>query len=1468
MSGIDSRVLDMRFENRQFEQGIRQSTQSLDQFSNKLQMQGATRGLDEIDKKARGFSLSGMASAVDSIVSKFGTLSMIGITTLTNLTNRAVDFGLNFAKQFTIAPIIEGLREYETQMNSVQTILANTSSKGTNLKQVNAALDQLNEYSDKTIYNFSEMARNIGTFTAAGVGLDQSVSSIKGIANLAAVSGSSSMQASTAMYQLSQAIASGTVRLQDWNSVVNAGMGGEVFQNALKDTARAQGVAIDALIKKEGSFRESLDKGWLTSKIMTETLAKFTGDLTDAQLKQMGYNASQIKSIQAMAKQAQDAATKVKTFTQLMDTLKESAQSGWAQSWRIVTGDFEEAKALYTNVSNVLGGMIGASADARNKLLQDWKNLGGRTAVIGGISNAFTALMTAIKPVSEAFRSVFPPVTAQQLVNLSLQFEKFTKKLIMGETTATKVRQTMQGFFSAVKMGGQAIGILLAPFGKFLGLLGIGGGKLLNAAAQFGVYLHALEQSGQAMEKFRNAAKSISSAIDSIVSRFKNLGKATGEGGDGGVGGMGSGILAAIDGFVNRLKERFGFVTRAADQIKEQLKKLFSGGSGVSFKFELNPESFMNSITRFMDVVGKGLDMLMRNVTNAFSKANFSKVGDALNVALQGGLIAMVVKFIGTLSKLSKESTGVLKSMQGAFKNLGGSFTKIGGMFDGVTGALQGMQSKLKAEALMSIAKAIALLVASLFVLALIDSDALTKGTVAISALFADLVASMALLDKAMTGPNVARIPAVAASMTVLAGAMLLLTASVAILGNMSWTELAKGLGSVIILMGAMVGISRTLGKDTMGLTSAAFSMIIVGAALNVLATAVGKFGSMDTKTLEKGMVSIGLVMAGMVAMSKGMSGLKGMVSGSVAMLSMATAMVIMATALDKLGGMSWTEITKGIVAMTGAVGGIALAMRLLPKNMIGASLEIQAIALAMRMLVPVMQGLGGLSWEEIGKGLATMGASLLIFAGGAKLLNGSLTGVAGIAIMAVALNLLIIPIKALGELPLMNIVQGLVAIAAVFAIIGIAGALLAPVVPAILGLAAAVALIGASVLFAGVGVLAFATAIAVLGTAFAVSTTVIVAGITAILSLIPVAMVALAVGILAFASVIANGAPALTGAFKAVLQAFLQSIVDSTGQIVSAMVQIMIGLLNAVDTMAPRIVQTMLQLLDLLIAALRSAVPKIARNGLEMLLALLEAIKSKIPDIVNVGGDIIIAFINAMSAKFGQIADAGARAIVSFVNSLASAIRNHTSEMNEAGARLGYAIVDGMSGGILSKGQAVVNRAREMASQALAAIANVINSNSPSKETYKLGTYFGQGFTNAIGDQTSNVVVASSNMAKGALSAMSDAMSGISDTLTDVDNTPVIRPVVDLDAVMQASNAIPGLLGGDTNIGTSGNINTANSIANGINYVAPVGNTAASSNNTLEFNQHIYSPKPLSRLEIYRNTRNQLELAREVIQS
>ena len=458
---VDNRVLEMRFDNQQFEKGVAQSMSTLDKLKQKLNFTGASKGLESINAASKGINFNGISSGVDALRVKFSALQVAGVTAMQNITNSVMNTGKHMMSAITTDPIRDGFREYETQINAVQTILANTQKEGTNVEIVNKALDELNTYADKTIYNFTEMTRNIGTFTAAGVKLGTSVNAIQGIANLAAVSGSNSQQASVAMYQLSQALAAGTVKLMDWNSVVNAGMGGQVFQDALTETSEKLNTGAKAAIAAEGSFRESLKTGWLTSEVLTETLKKFTtsgakeyvAEYTDlskdavesilketdawgkdkdaidkaakALAEKSGKSEKEIKNILQFAKTAEDAATKVKTFTQLKDTLKEALGSGWTQTWRLMIGDFEEAKELWTNVSDFFSDIINKSAETRNKIVE--KALGSPFAKLVEKINSVTTATETVTEATKNFDEIVTQVIRGNFGNGQKRYDALTK---------------------------------------------------------------------------------------------------------------------------------------------------------------------------------------------------------------------------------------------------------------------------------------------------------------------------------------------------------------------------------------------------------------------------------------------------------------------------------------------------------------------------------------------------------------------------------------------------------------------------------------------------------------------------------------------------------------------------------------------------------------------------------------------------------------------------------------------------------------------------------------------------------------------------------------------------------------------------------------------------------------------------------------------------------------------------------
>lgn len=457
MATIDERVVSLKMNNKQFLSAIKESAASMDRLKDSLKMQGAADGLSRLGEIAKNTTLGDLARSAVDAASNMSVMQGIGITALGGIGAAALSAGKSMLQSF-IQPAIDGFKEYETQINAVQTILANTSQNGTTLDQVNAALDELNKYADKTIYNFTEMTNSIGTFTVAGIGLEDATNAVKGFSNMAALSGANATQAAGATYQLAQAMSAGKVQLQDWMSLEHTGIGGKQFQDALIETSRIMETGADAAIAKYGSFRQSLQSGWLTSEVMLQTLKVMTNDLSEAQIMEMGYSEEQAAKLKQLAQSASDSATQIRTFSQMIGTWQEALGSGWAETWRILIGDFNQAQQLFTAVGNWVGGVINSMSQARNDFLKGFVALGGREEILRSLLNIFWAVVKVLGQVGTAFRRVFMNASPEGLYKIVKAFADFTEKLTITNNFAEKLEWTFTGLFSVFHIFATIIG--------------------------------------------------------------------------------------------------------------------------------------------------------------------------------------------------------------------------------------------------------------------------------------------------------------------------------------------------------------------------------------------------------------------------------------------------------------------------------------------------------------------------------------------------------------------------------------------------------------------------------------------------------------------------------------------------------------------------------------------------------------------------------------------------------------------------------------------------------------------------------------------------------------------------------------------------------------------------------------------------------------------------------------------------
>ena len=1130
---VDERVVQMQFDNAQFERGTRQTMGTLEKLKQSLQFKGVEKGFERISSASQKVNFSEMTRALESIESRFSAVNVIAVTALTNITNKAIATGERLVKALSLDPVISGFQEYETQINAVQTILANTSSKGTTLDQVNAALDELNHYADLTIYNFTEMTRNIGTFTAAGVDLDTSVAAIKGIANLAAVSGSTSQQASTAMYQLSQALASGTVKLQDWNSVVNAGMGGQVFQDALKETARVHGIAIDSMIAKEGSFRETLSKGWLTSSILTETLQKFTGDLNEETLKSIGYTDEQIKKIMEMGKTANDAATKVKTFSQLKDTLAEALQSGWTQTWQTVIGDFEEAKELFTKFSDVFSDLINKSSEARNTVLEGGLNSGwqqlstalgdsadfysqmlekvmlangsisqkqiddagsfakalqqggvsaeqlqnglnestqqlqalsklsdkelmakgldptqvkalaksfeevnqkiadgslnldtyskkigelsGREHLFQSIWNIFEAIEKVVQPVMKAWQKMFSPVNAEQIYSIAEAIDSFTAKLSISDETADKIERTFSGVFAVLNVGRNA----LLAVGKVLG-------EVFNAASPLaGGFLSITAALGDCLVEMANAVNN------------STVFKATLDG------------IHWIIGKVSEGMQAFaGVLTNVSNNVSVVFDPLKTLGEWFT--------SFINFIAPGLYAFGSAADEVFKefgaSAKEAFNSLDTEKLANVVNSGLIAGILAGIKGFLKSAQELTSSAGDIIGTIKSTIGSLGE--------------AIDTWKQSKKTETLMTIAKSVAIMAASLTVLSMIKTERLAGSIGALTATIGELVGAFLLLDKFGGNTKSTKLTAMSVAMVAMASSALILAGAAAKLASIDSGKLVSSIVALGSIMGGLTAVSVVLSKTGGKFMKGATGMIAFATAIRILASAVNAMSGLNWDQMKIGLGGIGILcveLAAFLATSK--FDKLGVLKGT-GLILLATALNILQSAVAKFGSMNWDEIQNGLSAV-----GIALAEFAafgfaagFSKKMLATSSSVLILSTSMVVLSKAMSSISSLDGESIKKSLIAIGGALTEFVLALNFTKGTLGSAASLTTMTVAINLLVPALTGLGNLSLAQIGTGLLAIAGAFGVVGVAATLLAPAAPVIVSLSLAISALAVSI--------------------------------------------------------------------------------------------------------------------------------------------------------------------------------------------------------------------------------------------------------------------------------------------------------------------------------------------------------------------------------------------------------------------
>ncbi len=1413
MSSIDERIVGMKFDNAQFEKGISTSKQSLDNLDKALQLKDGSKGLSGISQAAGKLSFDSVIRAADTINNRLSTLGIMGVSALVNIANQAVNTGMTLARSLTVDPIMDGFREYELKMGSIQTILANTARHGTGLTEVTKNLDDLNAYADKTIYNFGDMTRNVGLFTNAGIKVGDATSMIKGFSNEAAASGATAQGAAGAAYQLSQALSAGTIRLMDWRSLQNVGMGNKNMQIGLIElTSAMKGFEGTGMTAKKATkdFNGSLEKGWLSADVMSNYLKIMAGDMSKAEQKALGLSDAQIKAFAKQQKMGEEAATKVRTWTQLFGTLQEAVGSGWAQTFDLIIGDFEQATDLFTAVNDNLGPIIDKMSDTRNDLLKAWVEGGGRDDLLEGLANVWKALLALAKPIGEAFSSIFDAITPDDLIGATEAFKNFTSGLIVGEETAAKLKRTFSGVFAIFSIAGQIIGAVVSAFLRLFGAIAPAGAGILDFTAGIGDFLVSVDAALKKSNAFGAAFDWIGEKVQYVANRIRF-----------------AAMLAKI--YI------FGWIN--------DMQSAAEGFSSFDFDIDLNPFTLLGNafswlgeavtngwsvIGPALDAIGTGFAMAVGWISGSFNDLLHTfDFGQFLSTINTGLLTAVLVKIIG-----------FFKGLKDAKNESGGIGDALKGVITGLTDTLGAMQNTLNAGTLILIAGAIAILAFSAAKLATIDAGALAKSLGAITVMIGQLFGMMALfqtiskdggfvqmglaakaliafaiainilasavekfaaldaegLAKGLTGVvvllgSLTRVSKVLSSNagSFMKGAMGLIPFAIAIrilasavekIAALDLAGVAKGTGAVVILMGALAGISR-LASGSTKMASIGIGLLLVAVALRVLTGAVEQLASLELGNLAKGTGAIIILLGALEGFSTVAGGAKKMISLGVGMIAIAAAMKILSGVLQTLGGMSMESIGKSLVTLGASLLIIQKVMAKMT-TAIGGALAMLIVAAALNVLAPVLFAFGAMEWDAITRGLTMLAVSVLAIGVAANMMTGAAAGAAAMILMAVALNMIAPVLMAFGAMDLAAVGTSLLMLVGVFTVLGVAGLVLTPIVPILLLLGAAIALIGVGALAAGVGMMAFAVGITALAAAGAAGTAALVASLSAIIGLFPFIAVQIGLAIVAIITTIADSASTIMEAAVQIGTAFLEGIQEMVPEIAETLLMLLTTVIEGLGELSGTLIEVGTQLILDLLDAIEILIPEFADTGMKIISGILEGIANNIGEVVDQGAQIAINFMDGVAEKIPEMEDSAVNLVNTFVTSVVDAIIASHDHIKSEGDRLLNALTDGAwdavrdgisetpgkiqewitsiitevqdaaswlrdeaveTGKNLARGLDdgirdglgwVRDAARDLASQAVATANNVLGVHSPSKEFIKIGKFVREGF--AIG--------------------------------------------------------------------------------------------------------------------------------------
>lgn len=1014
---VDSRVVEMRFDNANFEKNTKKTISSIDRLMEKLQFKGAEKGFEKLDAAAKDVDFATMQTSLDRLESKFSSLNIVATTALVNITNKFVDAGEKLVKSLSIDQAVSGWDKYTEKTSNVQTIM---NATGKSIDQVNGYLNKLMWYSDETSYSFSEMTSALSQMTAAGGNIDKMIPMIMGIANATADAGKTGFAFQSTIRNLTQSYSAGHLQLQDWKSLNLMGTATKALKQELIDTAVELGVI------KEGevtiaSFESSLQKKWANTEVMEKTFAKYASMMEAAyELTQKNPGMTSSEALEQLkgqygelAERAALAAQQATSFAQAIDSTKDAASSKWMGVFETIFGNKEEATDTWTELANRLYDIFVPPIEALNERLKDGLNSGWNKLLENELGDqadvyAYTMEQVALasgaiteKQISDAgsFGEAIKQggisadllkkgldeaqASAEKMLTLSdaelkargLEREEIEKQASAFEELNQKVQNgtlDLEGYSKQIReLSGRehlmqslwnlmdAATAIAKPIREaFQEIFPSKTGEEIKSFAQW------LDSITKKLIISDDTAKKIKTTAEGVFSVLR-VGKDILEG-----------IISGVARVLNLAKPLADILLDAASSAGEFASEITKG---------LHPLDTIGTwVTNFVDAVApvlysfgsvadKIFAQLAQGAKEAFNEFDPEKLNQFILGGMGASMLVSIKGFLESIKSIGSSAKGIVGEIKESIKSLGE--------------AVDAWKSAKKADTLMTIAKAVALMAGSLAVLSMVKADRLGAAIGVLTVTFGELLGVMAVMAHLTKNVQSLKLSVLAGGMVAVSAAVLVLSGALKVISSIDSDKL---LGSVVALGGVMAELALVaviLSRDGGRFTKGAAGMIAFAAGIRILASSVKALSGLNSSALTRGLVGVGALCAGLVVAAKTMNGVKFGIGKGTGFVLMAASMEILQDAVAKFGEMDNEAVVRGLTSIGGALVIFVAAMNLL-KGGIGSAISLTMMAAAVNLLVPAFQGLGNLSWEAIGKGLLTIVGAFVVLGGAAVILS------------------------------------------------------------------------------------------------------------------------------------------------------------------------------------------------------------------------------------------------------------------------------------------------------------------------------------------------------------------------------------------------------------------------------------------------------------------------------------------------